>query len=218
MSDPGLEILKSPMDRIIKYFPELTSNQRKQFTQLEPLYRDWNSRINVISRKDIDNIYLHHVLHSLAIAKIISFAKNTRILDVGTGGGFPGIPLAIYFPSCNFTLVDSIGKKTTVANEIAISLGLTNVKTIKARAEELDGEFDFVITRAVAPLPTLYNWVHKIIKPGGLNQLPNGIIALKGGDLKEELAPYRKIFSKWEINGFLEEEYFQEKSIIFIPR
>jgi len=206
------------MDRIIKYFPELSSAQRKQLSELDPLYRDWNSRINVISRKDIDNIYLHHVLHSLAIAKIISFAKNTRILDVGTGGGFPGVPLAIFFPLCNFTLVDSIGKKITVANEVAQSLGLTNLKAIKSRAEDLDDEFDFVITRAVAPLPKLNSWVQKIIKPGGLNQLPNGIIALKGGDLKEELAPFGKKTTKWAINNFFEEEYFQEKSIIFIPR
>lgn len=207
-----------PMDRITKYFPELSSIQRKQLSELNPLYRDWNSRINVISRKDIDNIFLHHILHSLAIAKVISFAKGTRILDVGTGGGFPGIPLAIYFPYCNFTLVDSIGKKTTVANEVAQSLGLTNVKAIKSRAEELEGEFDFVVTRAVAPLPTLYGWVQKIIKPGGLNQLPNGIIALKGGDLKNEIAPFGKKITKWEINSFFEEEYFQEKQIIFISR
>ena len=206
------------MERIIKYFPELTSLQQKQLSELDPLYREWNSRINVISRKDIDNIFLHHVLHSLAIAKVISFAKNTRILDVGTGGGFPGIPLAILFPLCNFTLVDSIGKKVTVANEVATSLGLTNVKTIKARAEELEGEFDFVVTRAVAPLPTIHNWVRKLILPGGLNQLPNGIIALKGGDLKEELDPFRNIFQKWEIENLFKEEYFREKSILFIPR
>lgn len=218
MSDFRLELLISPMDRIIKYFPELTSIQRKQLSELDPLYKDWNSRINVISRKDIDNIFIHHILHSLAIAKVISFAKGTRILDVGTGGGFPGVPLAIFFPSCTFTLVDSIGKKTTVANEIALSLGLTNVKALKSRAEELVGEYDFVITRAVAPLPTLNGWVQKIIKPGGLNQLPNGIIALKGGDLKEELAPFGNKIHRWDISTFFEEEYFQEKSIIFLPK
>lgn len=206
------------MDRITKYFPELSSTQLKQLSELDPLYREWNSRINVISRKDIDNIFIHHILHSLAIAKVISFAKNTRIMDVGTGGGFPGIPLAIFFPSCHFTLVDSIGKKITVANEVALSLGLTNVKTIKARAEELEGVFDFVVTRAVAPLPTIHSWVRKLIVPGGLNQLPNGIIALKGGDLKEELDPFRNIFEKWDIGGLFEEEYFCEKSILFIPR
>jgi 16S rRNA (guanine527-N7)-methyltransferase len=188
------------------------------FIQLEPLYKEWNAQINVVSRKDIDSIYLHHVLHSLAIAKVISFAKNTRILDVGTGGGFPGIPLAIFFPQCNFTLVDSIGKKIIVAYEIAQALGLKNVKVVKSRAEELEGEFDFVVSRAVAPLPTIKNWVNNLIKPGGYNQLPNGIIVLKGGDLKEELAPFRKILEKWEINNFFEEEYFNGKSVIFIPR
>jgi len=206
------------MDRIIKYFPELTAAQREQFARLDPLYREWNAQINVISRKDIENIYLHHVLHSLAIAKVISFSKNTRILDVGTGGGFPGIPLAIYFPNCSFTLIDSIGKKVIVAHEIAQSLGLKNVKVLKSRAEELKGEFDFAITRAVAPLPTIKEWVNKIVKPGGLNQLENGIIALKGGDLKDELAPFGKNLTKWGIDKFFEEEYFVEKSIIFVPR
>lgn len=185
---------------------------------LEPLYKEWNSKINVISRKDIESIYKHHILHSLAIAKVISFAKNTKILDVGTGGGFPGIPLAIFFPNCNFTLVDSIGKKTIVAHEIAQSLGLTNVQTIKSRAEELTEEFDFVVSRAVAPLPTVNDWVRKLIKPGGYNQLENGIIVLKGGDLKDELAPFRKVLKKWDISNFFEEDYFQEKYIIHIPR
>jgi len=206
------------MDSIIKYFPELSSTQLNQLSELGPLYKEWNTRINVISRKDIDNIYVHHILHSLAIAKVIAFAKDTRVMDVGTGGGFPGIPLAIVFPSCNFTLVDSIGKKITVASEVALSLGLSNVKTIKARAEELEGEFDFVVTRAVAPLPTVHSWVRKLILPGGLNQLANGIIALKGGNLKEELDPFRNIFKKWEIGNLFEEEYFQEKSILYIPR
>jgi 16S rRNA (guanine527-N7)-methyltransferase len=206
------------MNSIIKYFPELSSNQRKQLLELEPLYKEWNSRINVISRKDIDNIYLHHVLHSLAIAKATNFIKGTRIIDVGTGGGFPGIPLAIYFPNCSFTLVDSIGKKIVVANEVVQSLGLINIKTIKARAEELDGEYDFVVSRAVAPLATLQNWVLKLIKPGGSNQLPNGIIALKGGDLKEEMVPFKKISTKWDIDNFFEEDYFKEKYVVYIPR
>jgi len=206
------------MDCVIKYFPELNITQRKQLSALSELYSDWNSKINVISRKDIENIYIHHVLHSLAISKVISFAKGTQILDVGTGGGFPGIPLAIFFPQCNFTLIDSIGKKITVVNEVANSLGLLNVKGVKARAEELNGSFDFVVTRAVAPLPTLQKWVWKIIKPGGMNQLPNGIIALKGGDLKEELAPFRNQYTRWEIDNFFEEEYFKEKSIIYLQR
>lgn len=206
------------MERIVKYFPELTSIQRKQLSELDPLYRDWNSRINVVSRKDIDNILLHHVLHSLAIAKVISFAKGTTILDVGTGGGFPGIPLAILFPSCNFTLVDSIGKKISVADGVAQSLGLSNVKALKARAEELDGEFDFVVTRAVAPLPTINQWVIKKIKSGGFNHLPNGIIALKGGDLKDELSPFGKRIKRWPINSFFEEDYFEEKSVIYLEK
>lgn len=206
------------MDCIIKYFPELNLTQRKQFSALSELYSDWNSRINVISRKDIENIYIHHVLHSLAISKVISFAKGTKILDVGTGGGFPGIPLAIMFPYCNFTLADSIGKKITVVNEVSQAIGLQNVKGIKARAEDIDSSFDFVVTRAVAPLPTLQKWVWNIIKPGGLNQLPNGIIALKGGDLKEELTPFRNQYTRWEINNLFEEEYFKEKSIIYLQR
>lgn len=206
------------MDCITKYFPELNLTQRKQFSALPELYSDWNSRINVISRKDIDNIYIHHILHSLAISKVISFAKGTQILDVGTGGGFPGIPLAILFPYCNFTLVDSIGKKITVVNEVSSSLGLQNVKGVKARAEELNGSFDFVVTRAVAPLPTLQKWVWNIIKPGGMNQLSNGIIALKGGDLKEELAPFKNRYTRWEIDDLFEEEYFKEKSIVYLQR
>lgn len=218
MSDFSLDLLASTMDRITKYFPELTSIQRKQLSELDPLYRDWNSRINVVSRKDIDNIHLHHVLHSLSIAKVISFAKGTTILDVGTGGGFPGIPLAILFPLCKFTLVDSIGKKITVADGVAQSLGLTNVKATKARAEEIVGEFDFIVTRAVAPLPTINGWVQKKIKLGGFNHLSNGIIALKGGDLKEELAPFGKRITKWPINAFFEEEYFQEKFIVYLEK
>jgi len=206
------------MDCIVKYFPELSNSQRKQLSALEDIYRDWNSRINVISRKDIENIYIHHVLHSLAIGKVVSFAKGTQILDVGTGGGFPGIPLAIMFPYCNFTLADSIGKKITVVNEVSQAIGLQNVKGVKARAEEMDMMFDFVVTRAVAPLPTLQKWVWKIIKPGGINQLSNGIIALKGGDLKEELAPFRNRYTRWEIENFFEEEYFKEKSIIYLQR
>ena len=206
------------MDCLIKYFPELSSLQRQRFDQLKPLYVEWNSKINVISRKDIESIYLHHVLHSLSIAKVISFAKNTSILDVGTGGGFPGIPLAIFFPNCQFTLVDSIGKKITVVNEITKALGLNNVKATKARAEEISGSFDFVVSRAVAPLATINSWVSKIVKPGGFNQLANGIIVLKGGDLKDELAPYRKTLIKWDINNFFEEEYFDGKYVIYIPR
>ena len=206
------------MEAILKYFPELTNRQRQQFGMLQELYTDWNSKINVVSRKDIDKLYIHHVLHSLAIAKVISFAKGTRILDVGTGGGFPGIPLAILSPAVSFTLVDSIGKKITVVNEVLNSLQLTNVVAQKARAEELKDTFDFVVTRAVAPMLTIIGWVRGKVKPGGYNHLPNGIIALKGGDIREELAPLGKYVKRWKISDMFEEEYFEEKKVVFVPR
>ncbi|MDX9846503.1 MAG: 16S rRNA (guanine(527)-N(7))-methyltransferase RsmG [Tenuifilaceae bacterium] len=206
------------MDIVFKYFPELTKQQRDQFLMLQELYSDWNSKINVVSRKDIDRLDVHHVLHSLAIAKIISFAKGTRVLDIGTGGGFPGIPLAILFPSVDFTLVDSIGKKITVVNAVAESIGLTNVKAQKARVEELTETFDFAVTRAVAPMPTIMGWVRGKVKPGGYNHLPNGVIALKGGDIKEELLPFGKMVQRWIISNLFEEEYFEEKQVVFVPR
>ena len=176
---------------ISEYF-KLTERQAEQFAQLDALYRDWNSKINVISRKDIDNLYEHHVLHSLAIAKFLPFQPGTTILDVGTGGGFPGIPLAILFPECRFMLIDSIGKKIKVASEVAQSLGLTNVVCKQERAEEEKQKFDFVVSRAVMPLPDLVKLVRKNISSKQRNAVPNGIIVLKGGDLKEELAPYQK--------------------------
>lgn len=206
------------MEVILKYFPELTTQQRQQFGMLQELYSDWNAKINVVSRKDIDKLYIHHVLHSLAIARVISFAKGTRVLDVGTGGGFPGIPLAILFPAVSFTLVDSIGKKITVVNEVSSSLQLTNVVAQKARAEELKETFDFVVTRAVAPMPTIMGWVRSKVKPGGYNNLPNGVIALKGGDMREELAPFGKLVKRWKISDMFEEEYFEEKKVVFVPR
>lgn len=206
------------MEVILKYFPELTSQQRQQFGMLQELYSDWNAKINVVSRKDIDRLYIHHVLHSLAIAKVISFARGTRVLDIGTGGGFPGIPLAIFFPNVDFTLVDSIGKKITVVNAVTDNLGLTNVKAQKARAEELKETFDFAVTRAVAPMQTMIGWVRGKIKPGGYNHLPNGIIALKGGDMREELAPLGKSVQRWKISDMFEEEYFEEKKVVFVPR
>lgn len=204
------------MEQIAQYFPELTQAQRNQFTQLDPLYKFWNSQINVISRKDIDNLMVHHVLHSLAIAKVIQFAKGTSIMDIGTGGGFPGIPLAILFPNCKFALVDSIAKKTKVTSEVVKAIGLQNVEVITARAEELKQEWDFVVSRAVAPVPKLMAWVKKNIHPGGINNLPNGLICLKGGDIKEELKPYHKWVTKWNIADFFEDDYFIEKYVIHI--
>jgi 16S rRNA (guanine527-N7)-methyltransferase len=205
------------MEIIEEYFPELTEIQRDRFKQLEPIYNDWNSKINLVSRKDIDMLMLHHVLHSLSIAKVVSFAKGTNVVDIGTGGGFPGIPLAILFPSVNFTLVDSIGKKIMVVQSVAETLGLENVVAIKSRAEEVKEKFDFAITRAVAPIPDLMQWIKRIVKPGGYNHLPNGLIALKGGDIIQELASYRKILKKWKISIFFENEYFREKYIVYIP-
>ncbi len=206
------------MEEVFKYFPELTLVQREQFSMLQGLYSEWNTKINVVSRKDIDKLALHHVLHSLAIARVISFAKDTKILDLGTGGGFPGIPLAILFPWTHFSLVDSVGKKITVVQAVAQELGLKNVVGQKARAEELKETFDFALIRAVAPMPTIMNWVRGKVKPGGYNHLPNGIIALKGGDIRQELAPFGKSVKRWKISNFFEEDYFFEKYVIYIPR
>jgi 16S rRNA (guanine527-N7)-methyltransferase len=205
------------MEYILKYFPDISEQQRDRFSMLEGLYEDWNSKINVISRKDIGKLYLHHVLHSLAIAKVIEFAKNTTVIDIGTGGGFPGIPLAILFPDCKFHLVDSVGKKIVVAQSVADSLALSNVTTQKARVEELNGKFDFAVTRAVAPMPEIMKWSKKLVRPGGLNTLTNGVIALKGGELKDELAPYRKIVERWPITQFFKDNYFDGKLVVFVP-
>jgi len=205
------------MDLIIRYFPDLSIEQREQFALLYSIYSDWNSKINIVSRKDIDKLYLHHVLHSLSIGKVISLANGTRVVDIGTGGGFPGIPLAILFPSVDFTLIDSIGKKITVVKSVADTLGLKNVTAFKSRIEEFSGEFDFAVTRAVAPIPQLMIWVKRIVKPGGYNHLPNGLLAQKGGDITKELTNYRKVFEKWRISDFFDEEYFREKFVIFIP-
>lgn len=205
------------METILNYFPELSQTQRTQIQELDRLYKHWNAQINVVSRKDIDNIMIHHVLHSMSIAKIITFMRGTRIMDIGTGGGFPGIPLAIMFPQCHFTLVDSIGKKTIVAQEVANAINLTNITILKSRAEELTEKFDFVVSRAVAPIPQLIGWVGKNVRQGGANSLPNGMIFLKGGDITEELKQYRNQFEKWNIQNFFEEEYFNEKFIVFIP-
>lgn len=202
------------MQIIEKYFKGLTERQRTQLEQLDELYRDWNSKINVVSRKDIDNLYEHHVLHSLGIAKVIEFRPGTEVMDLGTGGGFPGIPLAIMFPDCRFTLVDSIGKKVRVADEVAKSIGLDNVECLNARGEELKAKFDFVVTRAVMPLPDLYKTVRGRIKAAQHNSLPNGIISLKGGDLEEELKLFSKISTVWSLSDYFTEEFFSTKKLV----
>ncbi len=200
-----------------KYFPNLTSTQKQQFEALESLYRDWNSKINVISRKDIDNLYLHHVLHSLAIAKVINFAPGTTILDIGTGGGFPGIPLAIMFPECKFRLIDSIGKKIRVATEVATAIGLRNVEAFHRRGEEEKGKFHFVVSRAVMPLPDLVKIIQKNISPTQHNALPNGIIVLKGGNLTNELKPFGKVVELTEIANMFEDDWFEDKRVVYVP-
>ena len=202
---------------IISDYFQLTEHQEQQFAALDVLYRDWNSKINVISRKDIDNLYEHHVLHSLAIAKVLPFQPYTEILDVGTGGGFPGIPLAILFPECRFTLIDSIGKKIKVAQEVATALGLTNVECIQERAEEEKRKFDFVVSRAVMPLPDLVRLVQKNVSNKQRNAVPNGLVVLKGGDLREELRPFQKRAEITEISTLFRGEWFDTKRVIYLP-
>ena len=204
------------MNFISDYF-KLTDRQAEQFAQLDALYRDWNSKINVISRKDIDNLYEHHVLHSLAIAKWIPFQPDTTILDVGTGGGFPGIPLAIMFPQCQFVLVDSIGKKIKVASEVAKALGLTNVVCKQERVEEEKEKFDFVVSRAVMPLPDLVKLVRKNISNKHRNAIPNGPIVLKGGDLQAEVAPYIKTAEITPCSKWFKGDWFETKQLIYLP-
>ena len=203
--------------KIITDYFKLTDRQAEQFAQLDALYRDWNSKINVISRKDIDNLYEHHVLHSLAIAKWIPFQPNTTILDVGTGGGFPGIPLAIMFPQCQFVLVDSIGKKIKVASEVAKALGLTNVVCKQERVEEEKEKFDFVVSRAVMPLPDLVKLVRKNISNKHRNAIPNGLIVLKGGDLQAEVAPYIKTAEIAPCSKWFKGDWFETKQLIYLP-
>ena len=202
---------------IISDYFKLTERQAEQFAQLDALYRDWNSKINVISRKDIDNLYEHHVLHSLAIAKLIPFQPCTTLMDVGPGGGFPGIPLAILFPECQFLLIDSIGKKIKVATEVANALGLTNVVCKQERAEEEKQKFDFVVSRAVMPLPDLVKLVRKNISNKHRNAVPNGLVVLKGGDLKEEIAPYIKTAEVTPCSQWFKGEWFETKQVIYLP-
>ena len=205
------------MEQILKYFPELTDVQKSQFSALYDLYLDWNSKINVISRKDIENLYEHHVLHSLAIAKTVRFRPGTSILDFGTGGGFPGIPLAIMFPECRFKLIDGTGKKILVAQEVAKAVGLTNCSPVQLRGEEEKGKFDFVVSRAVMQLPDLMKIVRKNVSNKHQNALPNGVICLKGGDIQAEVHPYRNIAEVTDISDFFSEEWFKGKHIIYVP-
>ena len=205
------------MDIILKYFPGLTDMQKEQFGALYDLYTDWNSKINVISRKDIANLYEHHVLHSLGIAKIINFKPGTGVMDLGTGGGFPGIPLAILFPEVTFHLVDSIGKKVKVATEVANAIGLKNVTTRHCRAEEEKQQFDFVVSRAVMPLADLLKIIRKNIRKEQHNALPNGLICLKGGELDKEVMPVRHQALITDLKDFFSEEYFETKKVVYVP-
>ena len=205
------------MEQILKYFPQLTAEQQRQLQMLDELYRDWNAKINVISRKDIDNLYEHHVLHSLAIAKMVNFRTGTKILDFGTGGGFPGIPLAILFPDCRFKLIDGTGKKIRVAQEVCQAIGLKNCQPEHLRGEEEKGKYDFVVSRAVMPLPDLAKIVRKNMAKEQRNALPNGIICLKGGDLQAELQPFRNIVETAELSQWFSEEWFKEKFCIYLP-
>ena len=205
------------MQLIRKYFPDLTSLQYEQLEALGPLYTDWNSKINVISRKDIDNLYEHHVLHSLAIAKVIRFATGTMIADIGTGGGFPGIPLAILFPDCGFTLIDSIGKKVRVAQDIASQIGLKNVICRHERAQEDKDKYEFILSRGVMPLPDLCAVAsHMLDRNMQRNAYPNGVICLKGGDLSTETAKFRKVTEITEIGKFFGEEFFKDKKVVYV--
>jgi len=205
------------MDIILKYFPSLSEKQIELFKQLQPLYAEWNAQINVISRKDFSEFYERHVLHSLGIAKFTSFKPGSRILDVGTGGGFPGIPLAILYPKVQFHLVDSIGKKIKVVNEVADSLRLMNVKAEQIRAEQLKEKYDFVVSRAVTRLPEFVQWIRKNSSPKQKNALPNGVIYLKGGDLTEEIAPFKKSIFIQDLAEYFDEEFFETKKVLHLP-
>lgn len=205
------------MDIILKYFPDLSDKQRDQFLKLDELYHDWNSKINVISRKDIDALYEHHVLHSLAIAKIIKFRPQTRVLDLGTGGGFPGIPLAIMFPETKFKLIDGTGKKIMVVREVAKAIGLENCVAEQLRGENETGKYDFVVSRAVMPLPELVNLVKKNVASPQHNSLPNGLLCLKGGNITNEIKPYKKIADITDLGNIFEEEWFKQKFMVYIP-
>lgn len=204
------------MCRLDHYFPELTDGQKEKFDRLEALYREWNDKINVISRKDIDSLYIHHILHSLAIAKIITFRPGTTVMDVGTGGGFPGIPLAIMFPETHFYLVDSIGKKIKVVQEIASALRLENVKAEQIRVENTPGKYDFIVSRAVTAFPAFLSLVKNKINRASANDLPNGILYLKGGDFEEEIRNYGSKIKIYNIPDFFKEDFFETKRVIYM--
>jgi 16S rRNA (guanine527-N7)-methyltransferase len=200
-----------------QYFPEISSTQAEQFARLGELYTYWNERINVVSRKDIEQLYSHHVLHSLGIAKVQNFKPKTQVLDVGTGGGFPGIPLAILFPETEFYLVDSIGKKIKVVQEVADALGLTNVKAEQLRAEKVKGHYDFIVSRAVTRLKPFLQWIHGKVKKENQHQLANGVLYLKGGDLEEELAEAKRPHALYPLTNYFQEDFFDTKFVVYVP-
>lgn len=204
-------------DIIFSYFPGLTPVQREQFSKLYSLYSEWNDKINVISRKDIENLYVNHVLHSLGIAKVISFKPGSEVLDVGTGGGFPGIPLAILFPQTRFHLVDSIGKKITVVKNVADGIGLTNVRAEQIRAEQVKGQYDFIVSRAVTRIKEFYQWIHQKVKKKSLHEMDNGILYLKGGDLEPELNELKRPYQLIDLSDYFREEFFETKKVVYVP-
>lgn len=208
--NPGVKIIQS-------YFPNLSEKQVEQFTKLEELYSDWNSKINVISRKDMDQFYIHHVLHSLGISKVMQFQPGTKILDIGTGGGFPGIPLAILFPDTHFHLVDSIGKKITVVKDVVKQLKLSNVEAQQARAEELVRKYDFVVSRAVTRMVNFYPWVKNKIRKEDINEYPNGILYLKGGEVDEEMEELGKSYVVYHLEDYFKEDFFETKKVVYMP-
>ena len=204
------------MEQILRYFPQLTEQQQQQFAAIDALYRDWNAKINVISRKDIDNLYPHHVLHSLGIAKVISFRPGTHVMDIGTGGGFPGIPLAILFPEVQFHLLDSIGKKIKVAQAVADALQLSNVRTSHKNVIEEKEKYDFVVSRAVMQMGDLVRLVRKNVHHEQRNSLPNGLICLKGGDIQQEMRPFKHCCDVWPLHTYFEEEFFETKKVAYV--
>lgn len=205
------------VDLLLRYFPDLTTGQLDQFKKLGPLYAEWNEKINVISRKDVENLYVNHVLHSLGIARVQTFRPDADVLDVGTGGGFPGIPLAILFPQTRFHLVDSIGKKITVVNAVAEALHLTNLRAEQARAEQLKGQYDFVVSRAVTRMKEFYGWVRLRAKKKSIHELDNGILYLKGGDLEEELRELKRPYALYALSDYFAEEFFETKKVVYVP-